>query len=242
MLAQRFSRLRESPVRYALDPAQGQAVYNWLMLHSRVADLAGRANSPHTRNLLGNDHPLGVGMVQQIGQGDHEAAAALSDLMEDHGAVPFPKQGGSMLFRSLQHIRTMLNHEGTGQPYPTLLRGYSSPALEQYGDEHSDVLRRVAQLLGQVRRSIPKGDQRNDTLGLMGDHLRTGASGILPHAYDALHRIAADDSATADARAGARLHQPATLDALRHMNNALSDFGITGKMPPSLFTAFHGGQ
>ena len=69
MLAQHLRRLQR-PIRYAaLDPAHAQAIYNFLKLQSRVYGIPEMMGSPENQRLLGNAHPLGMQMAQQLHHG-----------------------------------------------------------------------------------------------------------------------------------------------------------------------------
>ena len=218
MLAQRFSRLRESPVRYAaLDPAHAQAIYNFLRMQSRVYGIPEMMGTQQTRQMLGSAHPLGMQMAQQIHHGDNEAAMVLPDLLEDHGMTPPGGPQGSLLLHLLQGMRTRMGDYGQ-------LRGYGQAGHVAYGQRALPELQHAGDRVSDIRHELSQSNPRYHVLSGIRRSLIQGIPDALPTAYDNLQAIAADPSIREGTRQAADRRLPRMFQQLGHMNDFMSNY------------------
>jgi hypothetical protein len=127
MLAQRFSRLHESPIRYAaMDPAHLQAIENYLRINTRAHGLP--QLHQQAQGVLGpiyQQHPIISPHFGGILQGHGDALMKYLDLMQDRANMGDPQktdlpglndpQGQHPLSFLLGHLHNLNANIGSGQ-------------------------------------------------------------------------------------------------------------------------------
>jgi hypothetical protein len=237
MLAQRFNRIN-NPIRYALDPAHAQAVYNFLKMQSRVYGIPEMMGSQENRQLLGNAHPLGMELAQQLHHGDNEAAMVLPDLMEEHGAFPIAQVhpsiqggnllhvlqnmhggtgGGNLLFQLLHGMRNRLSDPGQ-------VRGYGDHGHEQYGAINAQHLRQLGNTARIATGHIPDMS-RHRTMRLLADAVFHGTASAIPHLHDVAESEMSQPGSDAFLGRYADNTRRQSIGVMNHMNDFMSNYG-----------------
>lgn len=210
MLAQRFARFSEPPVRYAAtDPEVNRALSLWLravMAHTGV----GGTHTPHDPSLsslhhaaLLNPHhaPMLQELMSALHEGDPTAFGAYGDYAQEHGLFPQSAHhtlGG--LSETLQALmrnpggrnQTMLNLFTPGtQQYRSMSMTHGGRFLENTDEGHQRPIQ-LTNTLGSLPLGERGGYSRSPQgrgLELMGDIFTRGEEGFPLHHLLGLHDL-----------------------------------------------------
>ena len=209
MLATRFARMRETPVRYTLDPAHEQAIRNYLQIASRAMNVRplAHAATPAMQQHLQGMYPEAQDVITDLTHRHrNNGLGMLLDLMtQEHGVGEVaPGHESATPITSLMYALRQLHNNTQGQPgggaHPAVLRGYGSDALNNY-DVYERTRRAVnppgagqlhlGRLLGHLAQYAPK--QYREGLRSGRDYMAsTGANSVLavPDLHDITGSIA----------------------------------------------------
>lgn len=160
MLARRFARMRETPVRYAaMDPRVDRALSQWLRTQLAVTNLH-REHAQNIHNTGSEAEPL-HGLMQAMQGGDYGVLPMYHDRAADTGLLHEGSVG------QLRQILAQLRNRGNRTPHDPLIQAYTQGGAADEAARHSS---------GYVMRNrLPEGDRMNhELLPLLQRQAQTG--------------------------------------------------------------------